>query len=459
MNTQQLLLPLTNHPAFYPITLSDLEPPKLVYSEYYETDIPKLCAVYSKEENSYLLKSEAHYVEDIQDWLHESDLGSTYYLVKYEDKYYSEDSTIYSDYDEAHILIDDSIYIESTDSHYHSIHEGNLIVYPYDSDDPELRDNCVYSNYHDYYVLSNDSDYIYLSDGDLVHYEYTDSCAQCGDFYLSDDLSYCDSCGEYSCENCSCDCSRFDGFNCYHGQVLEYSFKPNHWDFIKEKHENTLFLGIELEVEYKDSDHDTLYSICEKYIPGKYFFKTDGSLSDGCEIVFTPHTLQSLKKINFKSFFKDLRKEGFESYTPGTCGLHIHVNREGVKKHVFESLAKFFSNSKAFCRRFSQRTEDNLKSWAEIHDINNVQSYFSKRCSAINFQPSKTVEFRLFRGTLDYRRFKSTLQFVDSIVNAQSIAPKIPLTLRKYKDFLEHNKEYTFLNSYLNDTNRYFNNI
>ena len=74
--------------------------------------------------------------------------------------------------------------------------------------------------------------------------------------------------------------------------------------------------------------------------------------------------------------------------------------------------------------KFSRRTQDNLNRWAARYatiSATSEETYKKAkdrhmgRYVAVNLENSNTVEFRLFRGTLNYKTFIATLQFVDEI--------------------------------------------
>ncbi len=60
------------------------------------------------------------------------------------------------------------------------------------------------------------------------------------------------------------------------------------------------------------------------------YIKSDGSLDDGMEIVSHPMTLDFHKQFCWKEIMRKAISLGYRSHQTGTCGLHIHVNRDSL---------------------------------------------------------------------------------------------------------------------------------
>lgn len=334
------------------------------------------------------------------------------------------------------------------------------------------------------YIISRDKKYICINCKEK-HYEY---CDYCGNIHLKKDtfifkerrfcpeckkdyITKCKECGEieitsemklsfngngYICMSCfnknyfSChkcgktykkeDIHTFEGrkycLNCYdevvsRNLIREYSYSPN-FEFKKMNWENTLYLGIELEVQRKTGSNSIIscarklkdFLFSEK-TDNLFYFKKDGSVHDGFEIVSQPMTLQYIhKNIKFNKIFDFMQKNGFQSEESGACGLHIHVSKDFFEDNDIIKMRLFFAKNKeklyAFSRRkgvgdnycqFEQSNKEYLKSI--INDMSTSGRYW-----ALNTNSSKeTIEFRLFRGTLDYMKFISAIQFADAISN------------------------------------------
>jgi hypothetical protein len=122
---------------------------------------------------------------------------------------------------------------------------------------------------------------------------------------------------------------------------------------------------------------------------------------------------------------------GYRSHEAGTCGLHIHTNRTALGDSYDEqeaTIAKILYFVERFWEqvlRASRRTTEQMNRWSARYGLKENpkdQIEYAKttplgRYACINLQNQHTVEFRMFRGTLKYKTFLATLQFVDEIVN------------------------------------------
>lgn len=224
-----------------------------------------------------------------------------------------------------------------------------------------------------------------------------------------------------------------------------------------------LRMGLELEVENATLDTSTTALACEwlkKFglitIDGrKYRYSScehDGSLGNGFECV-TGYTgldthaiaLAPLKDAPFKGKLK--------SHDTTTCGLHVHIDRANMtplhayKLNVFINAKANLTLMYAIARRYNhdryaamapkegdgrimgsyvRETRAELRR-AHGGDTRTMRREFSTlmkaryreiigkasqgKYQAVNFTPSKTVEFRLFRGSLRYETIMACLEF------------------------------------------------
>jgi len=150
------------------------------------------------------------------------------------------------------------------------------------------------------------------------------------------------------------------------------------------------------------------------------------------EWVFHPMTLEyALNSVAFSELFEKAVSLHYRSHQTQTCGLHIHVNRSAFGKtyeeqeDVIARIVFFVENHWNELLKFSRRSEYAINRWASRYGISeNTQETYQKakskhlgRYTAVNIETYdyKTIEFRLFRGTLRYKTFIATLQLVDEI--------------------------------------------
>lgn len=278
--------------------------------------------------------------------------------------------------------------------------------------------------------------------GDRVEirsYEYhigPDNDAYCTDCY-SELFTVCDSCGEtisieYSFENSHGDILCED---CYYdsedsGVIHDYMYKPEpvFHKMPNEKYDS-LFMGLELEVE-KDRSNIPVEETIENNVDSNMFYcKHDGSILNGFEIVSHPFTWEWYKKqfMVFMDMISGLRKDGYRSYSPGTCGIHIHMSRKAFTTLHLYKFIRFFYDEKhePFIYKISQRDEKSTSGscqWSGHRDMEKTKKWSAvkikenelSRYTALNCTKS-TIECRIFRGTLNKMSFAKNIEFLVSV--------------------------------------------
>jgi hypothetical protein len=105
-----------------------------------------------------------------------------------------------------------------------------------------------------------------------------------------------------------------------------------------------------------------------------------------------------------------------KSHDTETCGLHVHVNKSFFEDRDKVNLGIFVNsqerNMVALARRSSWYAKfKKMDQYTKPDDmVNNTDRY-----EAVNWLNSKTIEFRLFKGTLSYPTLIATLELVDSV--------------------------------------------
>ena len=121
------------------------------------------------------------------------------------------------------------------------------------------------------------------------------------------------------------------------------------------------------------------------------------------------------------------RKRGyvFRVWAPRAESVSVlgAFNNWDENAHVISRIVYFVENHWNELLKFSRRTEENINRWASRYGIlttaqdtyKNAKSRRLGRYVAVNLENCDTVEFRLFRGTLNYKTFVATLQIIDEI--------------------------------------------
>lgn len=283
-------------------------------------------------------------------------------------------------------------------------------------------------------------------------YNYCDNCW--GEFYF-----VCDSCSEtrsnedYSRNGYCYDCEPSDNDE---DIIPDGSYYPT-MNFRKEPWENTLYQGVELEIELAEDinpvDHaQEFLSWLEKHGLSKVIFiKNDGSLNNGYEIVSHPFTPRARHKhLRWRDVLAYLKRTGAKAFKTKTCGLHIHVSKAALTTDEISKIKMFFGSNKLWIERIAGRRENDYCLYQSYgireHLYRNtatgkstLENHGSRYC-AVNVNRSarkNTVEFRIFKGTLDFKRFLGCLQFTEAICDYVKDHSAIAVQKGRYTQFKE----------------------
>jgi len=303
-------------------------------------------------------------------------------------------------------------------------------------------DTC--SNEH--YFTCNDCndlhhiDDVYNSGGDQYCESCYDSrfttCGDCGESVDSEDVTetqnnsnVCDDCIDQHYHQCEL-CSRYiraretcNSRSCRDNNIHEYSYRPTpYFNLAKgeKKEKNQPFAGIEIEFECMRGNREKQAK--DSTAENLFYVKRDGSLDDGLEVVSHPLSQRFISENDIFNFTCKLKNSGARSYNTTTSGIHVHLSKNAFTTWQLYRLLKFFNDNKKFILMISQRKEEQLNRWASLssNDRRALLSYAKRkyqdnRYSAINMQPSNTIEFRIFRGTLRKESILKNLEFCFAI--------------------------------------------
>lgn len=312
-------------------------------------------------------------------------------------------------------------------------------------------------------------------------------CADCSEWthaggsYRNDSgNSICESCRDNynECHNCNCtvhnDNSHYNEEedetycnSCWGDTrvIKPYSYKPREYLMGKMAYENTVYLGIELEVEcardvYPSKKAEIVTEwLTKRGLHDRVYIKEDGSLDNGFEIVFHPMTLKYIHKhFPIRELLAMLSREKITSHAKNTCGLHVHVSKKDLNNRNIHAGKVFFYKCKDYLIKFSARHLDKLnycKFDSSMPNEWNDQPY--GKYSAFNTCASlETMELRLFRGTTVPERFLASLQFSDcfaeyikhhSVVYMKSRSSQV--IWQGFIEFAKSTRQYNHLVKYL----------
>ena len=165
----------------------------------------------------------------------------------------------------------------------------------------------------------------------------------------------------------------------------------------------------------------------------KLYSTEDGSLDDGIEIHTHAMTFNAMSKMDWKPF-NEIRKNGAKSYDTNTAGLHVHLSRDAFTLfHWLRFVEFFYSNMALTDVIMRRRNYNNLNHYATFSageiarlrravirtkkERNGIKSLSlsGHKSRAFNYNHSKTFELRFFGGSLNERKFKSKIEFIQAV--------------------------------------------
>jgi len=328
--------------------------------------------------------------------------------------------------------------------------------YKTDNDDPVCSD-CIRTCERCDTVGTIDDSYFEV-DGNQV---WCDSCAEnranwcdncevyhTGDHFQAEDRSgtYCDACWMDVLTYCDgCNCYYYDPCGCEESNrfIHDYDYMPDLKFHTVNENPTTpadsLYLGMEIEMEAPNRDYDVLNNAAE-YASNLEdynlaYIKSDGSLDCGFEVVTHPMTHEYFKNHapKFWDVIWGLRNEfRMKTWSAGTAGIHIHLSRAGFNNgaHIHRFLQLVYNNEELYSK-LAGRTSNR---WAKYDDViaydnatdkmvkkfvGKMQRYgdnHSDRYSAVNTLNRNTLEMRIFRSTLNPDTIKSALDLAHASV-------------------------------------------
>jgi hypothetical protein len=282
-----------------------------------------------------------------------------------------------------------------------------------------LDNHYEYSDYYDTYVYSDDSRTAIDRDGDEVTIHYDDdnfSWNDDEDCYVHHEYagriiaSYHSSKGNFT--PISSAWTKANSF--YISKIVDINNPPPRLE---------RYFGVELEVEVKHGDRvgraEAINDAVNDGKVGKFcFFENDGSLTNGFEIITQPMGLDM-----HTSFWQwvnnaDLSR-GLLSHNTSSCGLHVHVTRMGLSRLQLSKMVAFVNHpdNQPLLEAIARRYGSNYARFHSSKRIGNALRSAENRYEALNLESRKTVEVRIFKGSLKYESIMSAVEFTNALVN------------------------------------------
>lgn len=304
------------------------------------------------------------------------------------------------------------------------LHSGRLVCEECLDNYEKCEDCGEYFDRYDMYYVSSSGGYYICDDCRYNGYYYT--CSDCGELYYQDDLSY----NEYDdCDYCS-DCwgnhvndERILGWHDHKGDYLSFHK-------CESEDEPRYYIGIETETIPncgRDNESEFLDTLDSKFLP--CYYERDSSLGDnGVEVITEPCSPDYIysRYNDIKSAFDKGIELGYRSDTEHSA-VHIHVSRpenEEVIDRVWFILEAFKEQVIQVARRHSSSYAEFISD--TIYNVDNEYRQSLKfikdnksgkgRYMALNLTNDSTIEFRIFKGTLNSRTWVAYVQFIDNIM-------------------------------------------
>jgi hypothetical protein len=191
----------------------------------------------------------------------------------------------------------------------------------------------------------------------------------------------------------------------------------------------------------------------------------DGSLHNGFEMV-TGWTGLDVHAKQLQHFKNPIR--GLKSHDTSTCGLHVHICKKDMTLFHAVKMVLFVNDSgnqrlvRSLARRDSSRYSQvkNKKAGYEwltnAKSGNNLKYLNADRYEALNFQNDRTIEFRMFKGTMRYDTIMACLEFTYATWFFCRDTGTNQLTTDNFLEFISRSEnlgDTKFLRQYLTEKN------
>lgn len=192
---------------------------------------------------------------------------------------------------------------------------------------------------------------------------------------------------------------------------------------------DSIYLGVELEILYKDLNIESLYSYNKE---GEIaLLKTDSSIQgNGFEIVTAAMSLE----VQLTYWRELIEQFGSELTSHSSCGMHVHISRQPLSQLQIGKILVFLNDpaNDWYVNEIAGRAANDYcdRKPKKLEDVNCPQS----RYEALNLTNDSTIEFRLFASTNDYYLIASRIEFCHALTK---YCENAELTKLQWSDFKE----------------------
>lgn len=163
------------------------------------------------------------------------------------------------------------------------------------------------------------------------------------------------------------------------------------------------------------------------------FCEHDGSLDDGFEMITQPMGLDTHREL-WARVCNTHAVRSLRAHDTTTCGLHVHVSRAGLSALTIAKVVCFLNSdfNDRFITLIARRIGNGYckKKAAEKVRANLRNSW--DRYERLNLTNPHTVEFRIFRGTTNYKTLIGSVEFCHNVIEFCAQAGLESLTLEAF---------------------------
>lgn len=267
-------------------------------------------------------------------------------------------------------------------------------------------------------------------------------CYNCGEVFEPDEVYYDECDGTYYCYDCQPSNS---------SNIRVYSYHEfRGYEPIGQTTDNNYF-GFEIETDADDrwDSLNELEYLLEENFPDwdKYFHVEEDCSITGFEFISQPLAPNVALEV-IPKFVDLLQQAGF--YATSNCGGHVHITRSKKTKDNTGDALLFLHNNKDFIETYSRRTPQSFNRWCGWYNSENLEELAITQTSyahakVLNFEHRKTVECRLFRGTLNSNYILANMEFLQVLFSGYIHKDS---TIENFKLFAKYG-QFSYLNNYL----------
>lgn len=243
----------------------------------------------------------------------------------------------------------------------------------------------------------------------------------------------------------------------YHSSNRPYLYFVDISNRYAQEDPTKLYMGVEVEFDTNKPESQRLS--CKRDLIDRsneifgnntfaYYMK-DSSVDKGLELITQPATFAAheLLEDQYRQLFTIIKEHGFGSDKFQSCGYHIHFNRGFFKDNPDLYTVNLLYLVEKFWRDLvllSRRDYDRIVRWANRYVdkpkevVDNFKEGFchSDRYHAINLTNANTIEFRIYKGTLDIDKFLATMELTRNLILAAKTMSPAQLQSMQFSELI-----------------------